>query len=72
MGIIKVNGKLKFMDAVNKALRTMPFVIENCGFASSEELTDRGDNIHFNSASYRIFGKRYFAEFLNVSVKKGL
>lgn len=64
------NGKLKFMDAVNNALRTMPFVIENCGFASSEGLTDRGDSIHFNSVSYRIFGKRYFEEFLKVCVKK--
>ena len=54
------------MDIVNEALRTMPFVIENCGFASSEGLTDRGDSIHFNSVSYRIFGKRYFNEYLNV------
>lgn len=60
------NGKLKYMDIVNEALRTMPFVIENCGFASSEGLTDRGDSIHFNSVSYRIFGKRYFNEYLNV------
>ena len=60
------NGKLKYMDIVNEALRTMPFVIENCGFASSEDLTDRGDSIHFNSVSYRIFGKRYFNEYLNV------
>jgi len=60
------NGKLKYMDIVNEALRTMPSVIENCGFASSEGLTDRGDSIHFNSVSYRIFGKRYFNEYLNV------
>ena len=60
------NGKLKYMDIVNEALRTMPSVIENCGFASSEELTHRGDSIHFSSASYRIFGKRYFAEYLKV------
>lgn len=60
------NGKLKYMDIVNEALRTMPSVIENCGFASSEGLTDRGDSIHFNSVSCRIFGKRYFNEYLNV------
>lgn len=60
------NGKLKYMNTINEALRTMPSVIENCGFASSEELTDRGDSIHFNSVSYRIFGKRYFSEYLNV------
>ena len=60
------NGKLKCMDIVNEALRAMPSVIENCGLASSEGLTDRGDSIHFNSVSYRIFGKRYFNEYLNV------
>lgn len=60
------DGKLKYMDIVNEALRTMTSVIENCGFASSEDLTDRGDSIHFNSESYRIFGKRYFEEYLNV------
>ena len=60
------NGKLKYMDIVNEALKTMPSTIENCGFASSEELTDRGDSIHFNSVSYRIFGERYFREYLNV------
>ncbi len=63
------NGKLKYMDIVNEALRTMPSVIENCSFASSEELTDRGDGIHFNSVSYRIFGKRYFKEYLNITGK---
>ena len=63
------NGKLKYMDIVNDALRTMPSVIENCGFASSEDLTDRGDGIHFNSASYRIFGTRYFKEYLNITGK---
>ena len=60
------NGKLKFMGTVNEALRTMPDVLKNCGFASSEDLTHRGDFIHFDSKSYRIFGKRYFEAFLNL------
>ena len=60
------NGKFKYTDIVNKALKTMPSTIENCGFASSKDLTDRGDGIHFNSVSYRIFGKRYFSEYLKV------
>ena len=60
------SGKLKYMDVVNKALSKIPSVIENCGFASSEGLTHRGDNIHFDSKSYRVFGKRYFEEFLKL------
>lgn len=58
------DGKLKYAEIVNEALKAMPSIIVNCGFACSEGLTDRGDGIHFNSASYRIFGKRYFNEYL--------
>lgn len=31
----------------------------NAALVSSEGLTQKEDNIHFNSASYRVFGKRY-------------
>lgn len=60
------NGILKYTDIVNEALKTMPLEIKKCGFVSSEGLEHRGDNIHFNSKSYRIFGKRYFDIFLNI------
>ena len=57
-------GKLKYISVVNDALKAMPTSIENCEFVSSEGLTDRGDDIHFNSASYRIFGQRYYEAYL--------
>ena len=57
------NGKLKYIDTVNHTLKELPKQLNLCGFASAEGLCDRGDGIHFNSASYRIFGKRYFEEF---------
>ena len=60
------DGKLKYMSIVNEALESMTSRIEKCGFVSSEGLTDRGDCIHFNSASYRIFGKRYFEKYLEI------
>jgi len=63
------DGKLKYVTAVNESLRTMPSVIKNCGFVSSEGLMHRGDNIHFNSASYRVLGKRYFDEYLILADK---
>ena len=66
------NGKLKYMKIVNEALMSMPSVIKNCRFVSSEGLTDRGDSIHFNSASYRVFGKRYFDAYLDIVCQKNI
>lgn len=37
------------------------------GIASSEGLSDRGDLLHFNSASYRILGRRYFKEYQKIA-----
>ena len=61
--------KYKHTATVQKALEEMPLAVSRCGFASAEGLTDRGDGIHFNSKSYRIFGKRYFDEYLKIAKK---
>ena len=60
------NGKLKYIDTVNNKLKELPKQLNRCGFASADGLTDRGDGIHFNSASYRVLGKRYFEEFKRI------
>ena len=60
------NGVLKYIDIVNDALKSMPQAVRKCGFASSKGLTHRGDDIHFDSPSYRTFGKRYFEVYLNL------
>jgi acetyl esterase/lipase len=44
---------------VDSAHRTVPYILPNVGFVSSDGLTDRGDKIHFDSASARLLGKRY-------------
>ena len=36
-------------------------------FVSAKGLTCKSDNIHFNSKSYREFGKRYFDAYLKVT-----
>ena len=41
-------------------LKEISVDLNNCAVASAEGLTHRGDGLHFNSTSYRIFGKRYF------------
>ncbi len=58
------DGALKYLDIVNTALSDMPDKIPYCGFAESKDLTHRGDDIHFDSKSYRILGKRYFEAYL--------
>ena len=44
---------------ITEILSGLPNLIENTAFVSAQGLTDKGDNLHFNSASYREFGKRY-------------
>ena len=57
-------GKCKYFKRVNGTLKELGK--EYGGFVSAEGLTCKEDGIHFNSASYREFGKRYFAEYLRV------
>lgn len=51
---------------VNEQLATIPLHIRRTAFVSSAGLTDRGDRIHFNSASYREFGRRYALAYLSL------
>lgn len=60
----RLNGKLKYLDIVNSALCQMPQKLSLCGFAPATDLTHRGDNVHFDSKSYRILGRRYFEAYL--------
>ena len=43
--------------------------VKNTAYVSSEGLTHKGDMVHFDSASYRTFGKRYY-EALEKLIKK--
>jgi hypothetical protein len=44
---------------VNNALRDLPKHVSNTGFVSAHGLTDKGDELHFDSKSQRKFGRRY-------------
>lgn len=51
------------IDAVHKKLaRTLP----NCDFASSLGLMHKGDQVHFDSASYRELGRRYYLAYQRI------
>lgn len=48
---------------VDAAMRTVIASTPHAAFVSSEGLTSRPDNIHFNTASQHEFGRRYYAAF---------
>ena len=45
--------------AINAALATLPQSVPRGAFVSAEGLTDQGDQLHFDSAALREFGRRY-------------
>ena len=54
---------------VNEALQAMAKKLPMTGFVSAEGLTANADNLHFNAASLREFGLRYYGEFKKLERK---
>jgi hypothetical protein len=48
---------------VDRVHRELPAKVAHTAFVSSEGLQHKGDNVHFDAASYRELGKRYAAAF---------
>ena len=57
--------------AHNEVIAKVPSVIPNSYVIKSNGLPNKGDGLHFTSASYRIFGKRYAEAMLEVLKKQG-
>ena len=57
-------------DQVDRATRALVDLVPHTAYVSSEGLTDRGDQLHFNSASYREFGRRYADAYRQMSSHK--
>ena len=47
-------------QAIDKIYQSLPTKVPHTAIVSSEGLKDKGDKTHFDAASYREFGKRYF------------
>ena len=54
---------------INEALRQLAGKQCMMGYVSAEGLTANADNLHFNAASLREFGLRYYEEFLKLEDK---
>ena len=51
---------------VDLAHRQLPERLPHCAFVSSRGLSHKGDQVHFDAASYRELGKRFFEAFRTV------
>ncbi|MDP3072875.1 MAG: sialate O-acetylesterase [Opitutaceae bacterium] len=56
----------EFQRQFDQTLRDLPVSVPHTAFVSAEGLTDRGDKLHFDAASYREFGKRYATAYLDL------
>lgn len=64
-----------FLDNPNAAelrvvISNLPNQVPLCGFASAEGLTDKGDQLHFDAVSLRLFGRRYAAALQELKARK--
>ena len=61
---------LPYYQEINKTLHALAEEFDNIAIASAGGLTCREDGIHFNSASYRTLGIRYFDAYLSIWEQK--
>ena len=51
---------------VNAELRKVPDTVPGSALVSAEDLTDKGDNLHYDARSLRILGERYADAYLQL------
>jgi hypothetical protein len=57
-------------DHINKVIRQLPMQVSNTAVVSAKGLTDKGDQLHFDSPSARELGKRYAAAMQQLQMYK--
>ncbi len=60
----------EFRLKVDAAHRELPLKVPHTAFVGSDGLNHRGDKVHFDSDSYREFGRRYAAAYLKLVAAK--
>ena len=55
----------KNWQAINKQIREYETIDSNAYVIKTNDLKDKGDQLHFNSESQRILGKRFAEKFIN-------
>ncbi len=59
-------GRFRYVNELNPVLKSLAEESPSRAFVSVQGLTCKYDGIHFNSASYRELGKRYFKAYLGI------
>lgn len=67
-----LSENLRNYGKVNSALQKSAQSLRNAAFVSAEGLTSNPDMLHFNAASLREFGVRYYSEFQKLEKKSGI
>ncbi len=57
----------EFRRQVDQAHRELPEKVARTAFVSSDGLSDKGDKVHFDAASYRELGRRYARAYLQLA-----
>lgn len=65
-GYLSTRPDFPHYRTVNAELHKIPDALSHCAFISAECLTDKGDNLHYDARSLRIFGERYAAAYLRL------
>ena len=63
------DGSYIYFEKVNETLKTLANELPRGAFADAKGLNCKYDGIHFDSKSYREFGKRYFKAYLEAMGK---
>jgi pimeloyl-ACP methyl ester carboxylesterase len=67
MGVFADAPWNEFKQRVDRAHRDLPQKVKRTAFVSAEGLKHKGDKTHFDAASYREFGRRYAAAYLELT-----
>ena len=62
LGDFLLESNLPCWKKVNEAIRSVSQTVPHCGLAVSKGLVDKGDHLHFDTASQRELGRRYAGE----------
>lgn len=55
-----------FAETVNRQINTLPTLVSKSAVASAEGLKEKGDHLHFDNASQKELGRRFFEAFQKV------
>ncbi len=63
-------SKFPFAHVLNEQIRLLSRKVPFTAGVSSKDLNDKGDHLHFDSASQKELGKRYYEAFLGLEKRK--